>query len=89
MKVIGVILMTMLTHSAYKGSKVLIALYALEFGAKPWMIGLLFTGAYILKGIMLVLHGPLNEKWGHGEHRLTEISSRELVGSGSIFCRSR
>jgi NADH-quinone oxidoreductase subunit M len=43
------------------------------------MIGLLFTGAYILKGIKLVLHGPLNEKWAHGEHRLTEINTRELV----------
>ncbi|MGZ9140118.1 MAG: complex I subunit 4 family protein, partial [Nitrospira sp.] len=30
------------------------------------MIGLLFTGAYILKGIKKVLHGPLNEHWAHG-----------------------
>ncbi len=42
------------------------------------MIGLLFTGAYILKGIKKVLHGPLNERWAHGEHRLTEISAREI-----------
>ena len=27
------------------------------------MIGLLITGAYILKGIRKVLHGPLNEAW--------------------------
>ena len=27
------------------------------------MIGLLFTGAYILKGIKAVLHGPVNEHW--------------------------
>ncbi len=39
------------------------------------MLGLLFTGAYILKGIKQVLHGPLNEKWvGH----LTEIKLREI-----------
>lgn len=39
------------------------------------MIGLLFTGAYILKGIKQVLHGPLNEKWaGH----LGEINAREI-----------
>jgi NADH-quinone oxidoreductase subunit M len=39
------------------------------------MFGLLMTGAYILKGIKKVLHGPLNEHWiGH----LTEISSREV-----------
>lgn len=43
------------------------------------MIGLLFTGAYILKGIKMVLHGPMNEKWAHGEHRLTEISAREII----------
>jgi NADH-quinone oxidoreductase subunit M len=43
------------------------------------MLGLLFTGAYILKGIMKVLHGPLNEHWAHGEHKLTEISTREVV----------
>ncbi len=43
------------------------------------MIGLLFTGAYILKGIKQVLHGPLNEHWTHGEHKLTEINSREIV----------
>ncbi len=43
------------------------------------MIGLLFTGGYILKGIKMVLHGPLNEKWAHGEHRLEEISSREII----------
>jgi NADH-quinone oxidoreductase subunit M len=43
------------------------------------MIGLLFTGAYILKGIKMVLHGPMNEHWAHGEHRLSEISGREIV----------
>ncbi len=40
------------------------------------MIGLLFTGAYILKGISKVLHGPLNEHWaGH----LSEINTREIL----------
>ena len=43
------------------------------------MLGLLFTGAYILKGIKKVLHGPLNEHWAHGEHRLTEINAREII----------
>lgn len=39
------------------------------------MIGLFFTGAYILKGIKQVLHGPLNENWiGH----LSEINAREV-----------
>ena len=40
------------------------------------MLGLLFTGAYILKGIAKTLHGPLNENW---KGRLTEISPREIA----------
>ncbi len=43
------------------------------------MLGLLFTGAYILKGIKMVLHGPVNEHWAHGEHKLTEINTREIL----------
>jgi NADH-quinone oxidoreductase subunit M len=51
------------------------------------MLGLLFTGAYILKGIKKVLHGPLNEHWAHGdpaavgrgEHKLTDITTREIL----------
>jgi NADH-quinone oxidoreductase subunit M len=40
------------------------------------MIGLFFTGAYILKALKMVLHGPLNEEWrGH----LPEINARELL----------
>jgi len=42
------------------------------------MIGLLFTGAYVLKGVKNVLHGPLNEHWAQGEHKLTEINTREI-----------
>jgi NADH-quinone oxidoreductase subunit M len=40
------------------------------------MLGLLFTGAYILKGIAKTLHGPVNET--HTAH-LTEINKRELA----------
>lgn len=43
------------------------------------MIGLLMTGAYILKGIKKVLHGPINEHWAHGEHKLTDINTREVL----------
>src|SRR5512144_2856706 len=43
------------------------------------MAGLLMTGAYILKGIKQVLHGPMNEHWAHGEHKLTEINAREVM----------
>ena len=43
------------------------------------MLGLLFTGAYILKGIKYVLHGPVNEHWAHGEHKLTDMNFREIM----------
>ena len=39
------------------------------------MIGLFFTGAYMLKALKQVLHGPVNEKW---RHHLSEINVREL-----------
>jgi NADH-quinone oxidoreductase subunit M len=46
------------------------------------MLGLLITGAYIMKGIMKVLHGPLNEKWlGHG----LEINRREVVAIAPLM----
>jgi NADH-quinone oxidoreductase subunit M len=40
------------------------------------MIGLLMTGAYILKGVRSTLYGPVNRRWLG--HRL-EISAREVV----------
>ncbi|MEA4908066.1 MAG: NADH-quinone oxidoreductase subunit M [Anaerolineaceae bacterium] len=40
------------------------------------MIGLFFTGAYILKAIFKVLHGPFNPRWAN---HLSEMSTRELV----------
>jgi NADH-quinone oxidoreductase subunit M len=43
------------------------------------MIGLLFTGAYVLKGLKNVLYGPLNDHWAQGDHKLTEINTREIM----------
>jgi NADH-quinone oxidoreductase subunit M len=40
------------------------------------MLGLLFTGAYILKGIKKVLHGPLNDRW---VGNITDINTREIL----------
>ncbi len=43
------------------------------------MIGLLITGAYILKGIQKILHGPPNQEWieYHQHEHSLEISIRE------------
>jgi NADH-quinone oxidoreductase subunit M len=46
------------------------------------MVGLLITGAYILKGIGQVLHGPLNPRWVG--HKL-EISTREVVAMAPLL----
>lgn len=43
------------------------------------MLGLFFTGAYILKGLRDVLQGPLNERWAHGEHKFTDVNLREIL----------
>ncbi len=40
------------------------------------MIGLFFTGAYILKSLKMVLHGPLNKRW---EGHLRDMNVRELI----------
>jgi NADH-quinone oxidoreductase subunit M len=40
------------------------------------MIGLIFTGVYVLKSLKLTLHGPLNAAWAG---KLTDINRRELA----------
>jgi NADH-quinone oxidoreductase subunit M len=50
------------------------------------MLGLLFTGAYILKGIRYVLHGPLNPEaveLAHG--RSLEINLREIIAVAPLL----
>jgi NADH-quinone oxidoreductase subunit M len=46
------------------------------------MLGLLMTGAYILKGIQKVLHGAVNPKWAG--HQL-EISTREVIAIAPLM----
>jgi NADH-quinone oxidoreductase subunit M len=64
------------------------------WAVSPWftlmtaisMLGLLFTGAYILKGIRHVLHGPLNQDavaMAHG--RPLEISAREVIAMAPLL----
>ncbi len=40
------------------------------------MVGLFFTGAYVLKALYIVLHGPINK---HLEGHVTEINTREII----------
>ncbi len=50
------------------------------------MLGLLFTGAYILKAVRHVLHGPLNQdavEMAHG--RPLEINAREVIAMAPLL----
>ena len=38
-----VVALTVLNHIAYKGSKMLVSLYAIDFGATPFQVGVLFS----------------------------------------------
>jgi NADH-quinone oxidoreductase subunit M len=80
----GILMFTSMASLGLPGLNGFISEFLVVRGAWPvftvytaiGMLGLLFTGAYILKGIWKVLHGPLNETWiGH----LTEINAREVV----------
>ena len=46
------------------------------------MLGLLFTGAYILKGIRAVLHGPFNMRWRDTN---LELTPAELLGMAPLL----
>ncbi len=83
----GILLFTSMASLGLPGLNGFVSEFMVVRGAFPIltvytaisMLGLLFTGAYILKGIKKVLHGPVNEHWAHGEHKLTEISTREIL----------
>ena len=46
------------------------------------MIGLLFTGGYILKGIRAILHGPFNMRW---KNINLELTPAELAGMAPLL----
>jgi NADH-quinone oxidoreductase subunit M len=80
----GILIFTSMASLGLPGLNGFISEFLVVRGAWPiftlWtalsMVGLFLTGAYILKGIKKVLHGPLNEHWvGH----ITEINFREIV----------
>jgi len=80
----GILIFTSMASLGLPGMAGFVAEFQVVRGTWPvltaWtaisMLGLLMTGAYILKGIKKVLHGPLNENWvGH----LTEINAREIL----------
>jgi len=83
----GILIFTSMASLGLPGLNSFISEFLVVRGAWPIlpiytaiaMIGLLFTGAYVLKGIKSVLHGPINDHWAHGEHKLTDINMREIM----------
>ncbi|MDP2239215.1 MAG: MFS transporter [Burkholderiales bacterium] len=59
-----IILVTVLTHTSFKGSKVLISLYAIDLGANPFAIGVLFSMYSLFPVFLSVYAGRLSDRLG-------------------------
>ncbi|HXF65817.1 MAG TPA: MFS transporter [Burkholderiales bacterium] len=59
-----VVLVTVLNHVAFKGSKVLISLFAIELGASPFTIGLLFAMYSVFPVFLSVHAGRVSDRFG-------------------------
>jgi MFS family permease len=59
-----IVLVTVLTHTSFKGSKVLISLYAIELGANPLTIGVLFAMYSVFPVLLSVYAGKLSDRFG-------------------------
>ena len=59
-----IVAMTVLNHIAYKGSKMLISLYAIDLGATPLVIGILYA-LYSFFSLFLALYaGRVSDRLG-------------------------
>ena len=73
-----VMLITVLNHISFKGSKVLITLYALDLGANPLTVGMLFS-MYSLFPVFLSLYaGKMSDRYG--------FPKPMLIGSIGLMC---
>jgi MFS family permease len=59
------ILVTVLTHTSFKGSKVLISLYAIKLGASPFEIGLIFAMYSAFPVFLSVYAGRVSDRLGY------------------------
>jgi NADH-quinone oxidoreductase subunit M len=86
----GIFIFTSMASLGLPGLNGFVSEFLVVRGAYPvftWltvisMIGLLFTGSYILKGIRAVLHGPFNMHWK--DYNL-EIELREVVAIAPLM----
>lgn len=59
-----IVLVTALTHTSFKGSKVLISLYAIELGANPFEIGVLFAMYSMFPIVLSIYAGRVADRFG-------------------------
>ena len=59
-----VIFATLLNHVAFKGSKVLMSLYAMHLGANPFLVGVLIALYSLFPLILAVYAGRLSDRFG-------------------------
>ena len=59
-----IVLLSILTHTAYKGSKVLMSLSALELGANEFFVGMLFSTYALFPLLLSVFAGKISDRIG-------------------------
>lgn len=59
-----VVLLSVLTHTAYKGSKVLMSLSALELGANEFFVGMIFSTYALFPLLLSVYAGKVSDRIG-------------------------
>ena len=59
-----IVLLSILTHTAYKGSKVLMSLSALELGANEFFVGMLFSTYALFPLLLSVYAGKISDRVG-------------------------
>ena len=64
MPFVFILLVTLLVHTSFKGSKVLLSLYAIELGANPFVIGVLFAMYSLFAVFLAVYAGRLSDRLG-------------------------
>lgn len=59
-----ILLLTVLNHVSFKGSKVLISLFAIDLGANPLTIGVLFAMYSVFPVFLSVYAGKISDRFG-------------------------
>jgi len=77
-----ILLVTALTHISFKGSKVLMSLFAIELGASPSLIGVLFAMYSLFPVFLSVYAGKVSDRFGF---RLPMILGASGLATGLLL----